>query len=127
MAGVKSTRVRNLNRLIEDHGGVAALADAVDRAASLVSQIRNGHAFGDKLARHIEESLSLPVGYLDVDHAPNLTSVDELLSQLRNAFAANNLSPPEQTLIRAFRRIGSAKQKVVIRLVSEMVSDVEGS
>lgn len=59
----------NLDRLIGNHGvhgRIAEFAKANGLDPSYLSQLLNGHRnLGEKAARNIEESLSLPSGHLD--------------------------------------------------------------
>lgn len=63
-----TTRLNNLQRLIDKRfkGKDSDFAKAANVSASQISQWRSGYRnLGEKVARGIEESLNLPVGYLD--------------------------------------------------------------
>ncbi len=63
---LKEIRRDNLLRLINEHGSQKNLADALDIEPSQISQIKNGvRDVGEKLARKIEERLSLRTGEMD--------------------------------------------------------------
>jgi hypothetical protein len=65
LADVRRARLRGV---IDEKfwGRAAALARAVDRSPQAINDMLAGRkAFGEKLARHFEDKLSLPVGYLD--------------------------------------------------------------
>lgn len=64
MSTITEIRGSNLNHLIDGLGSVKALAEAIGRSPSVVSQIKSGR-FGKKIARHTEKSLGLPNGYMD--------------------------------------------------------------
>lgn len=72
-------RRRNLEKLIGEAGNVTKLAIRVGRSSSQLSQIRNRIAYkregrpmfrqmGGQLARHIEKSMGLAMGWMDQDH-----------------------------------------------------------
>lgn len=66
---IHETRRSNLVRLIKDRfdGKQRRLADDIDRQPDYISRILNGSKnVGEKFARHVEQSLGLPDGYLDV-------------------------------------------------------------
>lgn len=59
-------RRENLARLIKSAGGPTEFAKQIDRSASYVSQLQtDSKNFGGRMARHIEESLGKPFGWLD--------------------------------------------------------------
>ncbi|WP_174874192.1 hypothetical protein [Vogesella oryzae] len=63
----------NLHQLVSQHGGVVALAHRIDRDASQISRYlattgKSHRHIGNKMAAHIERSLSLPAGWLSTPH-----------------------------------------------------------
>ncbi len=75
MPTISEIRHANLLRLIADHGSIQAFADAIDRSHSQVSQLKNRskhsktqmpREVGDDFARHVEDRLRLPRGWMDV-------------------------------------------------------------
>jgi len=71
-------RRERLQRLIDEkaEGNQALLSQMISRTPSVVWQYLNGHrVLGEKLARHIEERLRLPPGWLDHDHGEEPSNV----------------------------------------------------
>lgn len=62
---VKQIRLKNLRKLVSDAGGPTAFSEKVDRTPNLVTQWTSSKPIGDKVARHIEEKLRKPRGWLD--------------------------------------------------------------
>lgn len=65
---IKDIRVNKLAELIRNRydNNAAAFARAVDRSSSQINDTLAGRkSFGEKFARHIEQKLSLPDGYMD--------------------------------------------------------------
>lgn len=62
----KAVRKRNIEWLVEQHGGPTAFGNAIEREQSQVSQWLGEKPIGDKLARHIEAKLRKPTGWLDL-------------------------------------------------------------
>lgn len=63
---IKTIRRNNLRALIQQHGTQKKLADAAALSVAHVSHMNTGHrAVGDKIARHIEQQLGLPFGWMD--------------------------------------------------------------
>lgn len=76
-----ATEIRrdNLRALVRQSGGVARFSERINRSPAQVSQWLNAapdhktgkpRAIGDKSARHIEQSIGLPHGWLDHQHQP---------------------------------------------------------
>lgn len=74
---VTVTRDGNFRQLIERFPTLQALADALERSHSQISQLRNRsvhsvsgkqRVMGDDFARHIEAQLGLPTGWMDTPH-----------------------------------------------------------
>lgn len=76
MQTIDETRRQRLQQLLDEHGTLAALNEALGlaRTDATLSQIRNKSAhsrtgtprcMGDPLARRIEEKLNLPLGWMD--------------------------------------------------------------
>ncbi len=83
---IKQIRTTNLRVAIGMAGSQDKLAEAANTSPSYLSQILNPthkSQVGDKLARKIEDALSLPHGWMDTDHeAPenvirNLDGIDQ--------------------------------------------------
>lgn len=65
---LRALRIKNLKRLIDVVGSQAEFARRIHRLPQNVSGFLTGKkAIGNKTARHIEECLSVPVGYMDRD------------------------------------------------------------
>ena len=64
----KAVRARNIEHLVRTHMGPTAFGRLVDRDQVQVSQWLGGKPIGDRLARHIEDSLAKPTGWLDQPH-----------------------------------------------------------
>jgi hypothetical protein len=111
-------RINNLNRLIDEYGSMRALAEAINRAPSVVSQMRSGRTFGERLARHTEESLGLPNGYLDSESSE--TTIDTLLSKIKEAFELQKISADEKLILTSYRKIPVSKRKLVMNLLNEL-------
>ena len=80
---VHEFRHARLLQLIAEHGTVQALADALGRSHSQISQLRNRSAhtvsgrmrvIGDDLARDIEDKLGKPRGWMDTPFAAEPSS-----------------------------------------------------
>lgn len=72
---VYQIRLENLQRLIAQHGGRTAVAHKIGTTKQYMSLICPANsppkrAIGDKIARRIESSFGLPIGYLDTQEAP---------------------------------------------------------
>lgn len=82
MQTIDETRRQRLDMLIKKHGGIAPLNEAIGlaRTDATLSQIKNKsvhsktgtpRAMGDSLARRIEVSLSLSLGWMDTPPTAN--------------------------------------------------------
>lgn len=98
---VHEFRHARLLQLISEHGTVQALADALGRSHSQISQLRNRSAhsvsgrdrvIGDDLARDIEDKLGKPRGWMDTPF------VGEPSSPQGRAAVAHGLSQQTPTL-----------------------------
>jgi hypothetical protein len=92
---LKDVRRGNLRRLIDEKfwGRAAAAARAIERPPQQVNDMLSGRKFfGEKIARHIEETLSLPVGYLDAP--PNERREVDLPQQTRSTTAGQTSTLP---------------------------------
>lgn len=79
MKTIDQIRHTNLVTLIEKHGSIAALNEAIGlpRTDATLSQIKNKNLtsrgnpkmMGDELARRVEAQLGLPTGWMDNDHS----------------------------------------------------------
>lgn len=108
---VSAIRRRNLRVLADALGAVQALADAIERSQSQVSQLLNQtphsktgrpRVMADTLARHIEGMLRLETGWMDVPHAgePAPLFPPEVTRRVRNLKRAP-AAPPTVTLVDA--------------------------
>jgi|GEM_PF-2283602 len=64
------TRTKKIRLLVENNGGVVKFSELLDRDQSQISQwisLKSPKKVGEKIAREIEDKLSLPHGYLDRD------------------------------------------------------------
>lgn len=71
MRTIQRIRRENARALMSQLGGPSALAQRLDRDPSYISQIlgaSHSKAIGDRMARHIEECLNKPEGWLDEPH-----------------------------------------------------------
>lgn len=70
MIDIPATRRDNLQKIRDKRfNSNAELARAIERSSSQVNDMLTGtKSFGPKVARHIEEKLKLPQGYLDEPH-----------------------------------------------------------
>ena len=93
MKTVGEIRRDNLEQLIQTHGSLAELNDKLGlaRTDATLSQIRNQslssrgkrRAMGDELARRIEQTLGLEVGWMDNAQYP----LDDRHSRIKHALA----------------------------------------
>lgn len=65
---VKEIRRRNVHHLVKEAGGPTAFGVMVQRDQVQVSQWVAGKSIGSNLARHIEDAIGRPVGWLDAPH-----------------------------------------------------------
>lgn len=78
MNTVNNIRVHNVKKLISQYGTQQKFADAIKKSQSQVGQwINNHNPLGEKLARYIENKLSLDNGYLDQDHDNTDLAIDD--------------------------------------------------
>lgn len=69
---IDQIRKSNARTLAEAAGSLSAFADKIDRAPTQISRIIGRNAtkgIGNRMARHIEETLHLEHGWLDQDHS----------------------------------------------------------
>ena len=95
-------------------GNQAALAHAVSRQPSVIWQyLTERRQMGEKMARHIERKLRLPVGWLDdycVDapmplaHAASLSDEDQLLLDTLATLSPEDRALVESTINRLSRQ-----------------------
>lgn len=88
MKTVEEIRHARLLQLIDEHGTIQALANALGKSHSQISQLRNQvvhsttrkpRAIGDGLAREIEEKLGKPRGWMDtMDAAESIEAQGDL-------------------------------------------------
>jgi phage repressor protein C with HTH and peptisase S24 domain len=94
----KEIRRKNVYALVKAMGGPTAFGAAVGRDQVQVSQWTAGKPLGDKLARHIEDSLGKPLGWLDAPHwdeaedipAETLTEIPVYDARAAAGFGADN-------------------------------------
>ncbi len=117
---ITQTRINNLNCLIAQYGSIKALADAIDRAPAVVSQMRRGRSFGEKLARHIEISLSLSTGYMDTQDPESQSTIDILFAKLKDAIDSQRISPDEMVFLNKYRKVPNLKRKLLMSFLNEL-------
>lgn len=89
----KGIRRANLAALIEEHGGIAALAELVDVDPTYLGNIKREvetpsglpRGMGDKVARRIEKKLGKPAGWMDLPRGAAASEEAELLEHFRRA------------------------------------------
>lgn len=73
MPTIQQVRRANARLVMQQIGGPSSFAHRIDRDPSYVSQITgasHSKAIGDRMARHIEQCLGKPEGWLDEQHEP---------------------------------------------------------
>lgn len=106
---VREIRKNRLITLIHEYKTQRALADAIGRPPSLISQIATGHrGMGEDLAREIEQQVNKPPGWMDGKEDP-----------------LSYLPPDEQALIRKYRK-ADPRGKRTIQGTAEDQSAYEG-
>jgi hypothetical protein len=92
MRSVYETRRYNLRKLISTWGGPTSLAKKLGHSnGSYIAQLAGPHPrreVSEKVAREIEGQLSLPVGWLDQEHAEARQVDNQVLSDCVRAVAA---------------------------------------
>jgi hypothetical protein len=113
---IKEIRHINLLKLLEQYRSNKALAEAIERDSSFVSQLKNNYAFGDDIARHIEASLKLPLNYMDNQHNTPVSESEAInyhLSQALELSKQLRLTCEEIDVLKIFRSLDNEKKKVV--------------
>lgn len=81
MKSVYDTRRENLRRLMHEWGGPTSMAKKLGHTnGSYLAQLAGPHPsreVSEKVAREIETKLSLPLGWLDQEHAGKSKPVDD--------------------------------------------------
>lgn len=87
---IYATRRKNLQRLINDHthGNAAEFARLVNRERSQIGQYlsdtyNGGRSIGERVARQIEQSLKIDIGYLDSDPTGNSNVIPAAVGERR--------------------------------------------
>lgn len=76
---IEDHRRKRMKELVELYGSQAALADQMDVTPGYLSQVmRSGRPFSEKTARKVEELLSLPRMWLDIDELNDYQNVAEV-------------------------------------------------
>lgn len=86
----KLVRRRNIEALVGLAGGPTEFGKQIEREQVQVSQWLGGKNIGDKLARHIEQKLGKPVGWLD---SPQWEDDEGLATSSRAGSHPGRLSP----------------------------------
>ena len=124
-------RRHNLQRIAEELGGQARLAEKSKKSGPYVSQVLNGvKSLGEAATRQFERSLGMPLGALDeVSRSEGPASLDLsllsgterlLVQQVAAALVQNGrrLTETELRLVAAYRK-SSKQSKAVILAVAE--------
>jgi SOS-response transcriptional repressor LexA len=85
---IVQNRRRNLKRVIEERfdGSQVNLVEATNINQGELSALLRSKPFGEKKARKLEESIGLPIGYLDKDeNQETITPEEKLKNDLRKA------------------------------------------
>ncbi|KUM04242.1 hypothetical protein KIF53_09540 [Chromobacterium subtsugae] len=86
-------RQRNLTTLAGNYESQQAFATALDRDESQISRYLRGRCrIGHNFARHIEQSLPLPNGWMDITHPPQQLDPSPLRDSLEQ-FIRSSPSP----------------------------------
>lgn len=121
MGSIRQNRQDNLIKLINEYNTIADLAEAIDRAPSVVSQLKNGRAFGEKMARHIEASLGLADGCMDKPPSrETLGHIDELLDMIKTTFERQQTTLEEKRILAAYRKLPNKKKILALSIIQEM-------
>ena len=96
MKKVEDLRLENARTLLRQFRTLIEFADEIDRSATQVSRLmgKNPHKIiGSKMARHIEQRMNLPEGWLDTDHG-QASKPDTVPSEEQNSgfFPATNFA-----------------------------------
>lgn len=106
---ITSIRLENARRLAEQHGGQQRFADRMNMSRQQASHIigKTPHkGIGHQLARRIEETFEMPIGWLDLDHQTparvndDAVDVPLLRASITTAAAGNSAQISEEVVRR---------------------------
>ncbi len=117
----KNIRRTNLKHLLDVSGlSQVAFAERCGLAASVISQLVNGHRnLGDAISRRIEESLSVKKGWLDVPHGESADDLD---------YGDDDrlyLSLDEKRVVELFRKLPESERNNIISQLQIKVDDYD--
>lgn len=117
----KNIRRTNLKHLLDVSGlSQAAFAERCGLAASVISQLVNGHRnLGDAISRRIEESLSVKKGWLDVPHGENEDDLDY------DGDDRPYLNLDEKRVVELFRKLPESERNNIISQLQIKVDDYD--
>jgi hypothetical protein len=117
MKSIHEIRKNNLEHLINQYGSIKNLSDTLGKAPALISQIRCGKGMGEKLAREIEQKLSLSKYFLDQDRTELDDHFEELVIKVREQLEQLRLNPGEKVLLDKYRKLTKEQKQVIIKLL----------
>ncbi|ECM0304234.1 helix-turn-helix domain-containing protein [Salmonella enterica subsp. enterica serovar Rubislaw] len=117
----KNIRRTNLKHLLDVSGlSQAAFAERCGLAASVISQLVNGHRnLGDAISRRIEESLSVKKGWLDVPHGESEDDLDY------DDDDRPYLSLDKKRVVELFRKLPESERNNIISQLQIKVDDYD--
>lgn len=117
----KNIRRTNLKHLLDVSGlSQAAFAERCGLAASVISQLVNGHRnLGDAISRRIEESLSVKKGWLDVPHGESEDDLDY------DDDDRPYLNLDEKRVVELFRKLPESERNNIISQLQIKVDDYD--
>lgn len=121
MKTIKELRIDNFNAIAAKYASLNDLATILGKPPALLSQIRSGDSFGDKLARDIEVKLDLPIGWFDNDHEET-TSVSKALALIKNEIERNHISDEERKLLLNFRKLNEKEKSLLIGMAQSLMT-----
>lgn len=117
---IQAVRASNFDLLQARYTTLKEFAAVLDKPPALLSQIRNGANIGSRLARDIEESLGLEVGWMDAVHSTGGTTattdtLEGLFDRIREiATTGIQLGVDEGELLKLFRRLPADRRADLI-------------
>ncbi|EBB2318876.1 helix-turn-helix domain-containing protein [Salmonella enterica] len=117
----KNIRRTNLKHLLDVSGlSQAAFAERCGLAASVISQLVNGHRnLGDAISRRIEKSLSVKKGWLDVPHGESTDDLDY------DNGDRPYISLDEKRVVELFRKLPESEKTNIISQLQTKVDDYD--
>ncbi len=121
MKTINEIRVENINFLTRERGSVKRVAEISGKSRSLISQIKSGHSFGDKLARELEQALALEEGWFDNPRAEETTvSPLEAITVIKSYIESTNFTVEEKSLVSRFRLLNQKEKNLVLNLIQSI-------